>query len=132
MKLLSLIVALIMTMIFLQSCSNMNKQGGGNLIGSGAGALTESQIGENMNNQDRAIAERTAQQALEASPSGQRVAWKNPDSGHRGVIIFQKASENASGQYCREYTYSIIIGDRTEQAYGKACLQPDGAWKIVR
>ena len=156
MKLLSLVVALIITTTFLQSCSNMNKQGSGTLIGGGAGALIGSrfgkgegallatgigalagalignQIGKNMDDQDREIAERTAQQALEASPSGQRVAWKNPDSGHRGVIIPQKASKNASGQYCREYTHSVIIGGKTEQAYGKACRQPDGAWKIVR
>ena len=32
--------------------------------------------------------------------------------------------------YCREFQKQIIIDGRTEQAYGEACLQPDGTWKI--
>jgi len=32
--------------------------------------------------------------------------------------------------YCREFQKQIIIDGRTEQAYGEACLQPDGIWKI--
>lgn len=32
--------------------------------------------------------------------------------------------------YCREFQKQIIIDGRTEQAYGVACLQPDGTWKI--
>lgn len=35
------------------------------------------------------------------------------------------------GQYCREYIRTVTIGGRTQQAYGTACLQPDGAWKTV-
>lgn len=33
--------------------------------------------------------------------------------------------------YCREYTRSISIGGRTEDGYGRACLQQDGSWKVV-
>lgn len=32
--------------------------------------------------------------------------------------------------YCREFQKQIIIDGRPEQAYGEACLQPDGSWKI--
>ena len=33
--------------------------------------------------------------------------------------------------YCREYTQVVNIGGRNETAYGKACRQPDGQWKVV-
>jgi surface antigen len=33
--------------------------------------------------------------------------------------------------YCREYTRSVTIGNRAQDAYGTACQQPDGSWKIV-
>lgn len=32
--------------------------------------------------------------------------------------------------YCREFQKQIVIDGRTERAYGVACLQPDGTWKI--
>ena len=32
--------------------------------------------------------------------------------------------------YCREFQKQIIIDGRTEQAYGVACRQPDGIWKL--
>ncbi|MEQ8815186.1 MAG: glycine zipper 2TM domain-containing protein [Thalassobaculum sp.] len=38
----------------------------------------------------------------------------------------------ASGTYCREYTTRARVGGRTQEAYGTACRQPDGSWRIVR
>lgn len=43
-------------------------------------------------------------------------------------------AEDASaygGQQCREYTRTVYIGNRAQEAYGTACLQPDGSWMIV-
>ena len=37
----------------------------------------------------------------------------------------------SSGQMCREYTTRSWIGDDLQNVYGTACLQPDGAWRIV-
>lgn len=34
------------------------------------------------------------------------------------------------GRYCREYTQDVWVGGRMQQSYGRACLQPDGAWQI--
>lgn len=34
-------------------------------------------------------------------------------------------------EYCREYTRTVMIGGRTQEAYGTACYQPDGSWMIV-
>lgn len=42
-----------------------------------------------------------------------------------------KAQSYGGGDYCREYTRTVTIGNRREEAYGTACLQPDGQWQIV-
>ena len=34
--------------------------------------------------------------------------------------------------YCREYQRTVRIGGRERLSYGRACLQPDGTWKIVQ
>jgi hypothetical protein len=36
-----------------------------------------------------------------------------------------------SGDYCREYTRTVYIGNQRQEAYGTACLRPDGQWEIV-
>lgn len=36
-----------------------------------------------------------------------------------------------AGDYCREYTRNVYIGGRMQEAYGTACLQPNGDWMIV-
>lgn len=41
------------------------------------------------------------------------------------------AKAQSGGDYCREYTRTVTIGNRREEAYGTACLQPDGQWQIV-
>lgn len=41
-----------------------------------------------------------------------------------------QSSYVAGEQYCREYTQKVRIGDRIEESYGNACLQPDGSWQI--
>ncbi|PZQ48850.1 MAG: hypothetical protein DI551_00520, partial [Micavibrio aeruginosavorus] len=36
-----------------------------------------------------------------------------------------------ANDYCREYTRTVTVGNRVQDAYGTACLQPDGSWMIV-
>ena len=33
--------------------------------------------------------------------------------------------------YCREYTREIVIDGVTQTAYGTACMQADGSWRLV-
>ena len=70
--------------------------------------------------------------ALETAPSGQTVSWRNPDSGNSGTITPEPAVQRDSGEYCREYQQTITVAGRSEQAFGTACRQPDGSWKIVK
>ncbi|SMF18013.1 hypothetical protein SAMN06265365_10392 [Tistlia consotensis] len=36
-----------------------------------------------------------------------------------------------SGRYCREVNKVVTIGGHRQNAWGKACLQPDGSWEFV-
>ncbi len=69
---------------------------------------------------------------METGSSGQSVEWRNPDSGNYGYVTPERAFKNDQGQYCREYTQTVIVGGKQEKAYGKACRKPDGQWEIVK
>ena len=69
------------------------------------------------------------QQALEASPSGTVTQWKNPD-GATSTFVPQPAFQTSAGQICREFQQTVTIAGRPQQAYGTACRQPDGSWKL--
>lgn len=110
-------------------------KGSGQLLGVGigmmAGAVIGSEIGKSLDEYDRKLMQNSSQQALEYAPSGQAVEWKNPDSGHYGSITPIKTVK-VDNAYCREYQQKIVVGGKEEMAYGKACRQPDGQWKIVK
>lgn len=47
------------------------------------------------------------------------------------LAAFVAAPSDARADYCREYTRTVQIGGRTQDAYGTACQQSDGSWMIV-
>ena len=100
---------------------------GGALLG---GVLGNS-IGKSLDNADRAEYDRTSQKALETGQPGQTLPWKNSQSGNSGTITPQNYYQNADGQYCREYSQTIVVGGQKQDGYGKACRQSDGTWQIV-
>jgi hypothetical protein len=38
----------------------------------------------------------------------------------------------SDGTYCREFQHKVTIGGTVQASYGRACLQADGSWKIVK
>ena len=110
-------------------------KGDGRLVGVALGTLYGSLIGggigQSLDRADRLYMQRTTARSLESMPSGNTVAWNNPDSGNSGTVTPQRTFQTARGTYCREYQQTISVGGRTEDGYGTACRQPDGAWKVV-
>lgn len=105
--------------------------GAGWIVAAGlAGGLLGGAIGSHLDSKDKQLAAQTAARAFEDNHTGQPAAWKNPDSGNSGTITPTKTYQAASGQYCREYRQEIVVGNDKQQAYGTACRQPDGSWKI--
>lgn len=109
--------------------------GSGQLIATGAGVLVGgligSEIGRSMDEVDRMRANESVVQA-QSAPLGETITWNNPDSGNYGTITPTRDGTSSSGQYCREFQQSITVGGQTEQAYGTACRQPDGSWRMVQ
>ncbi|HKK14455.1 MAG TPA: RT0821/Lpp0805 family surface protein [Gammaproteobacteria bacterium] len=97
------------------------------IAGTIAGAYLGGQVGKYMDETDRI----KAQQALETNKTGQTSTWQNPDTGYDYTMTPTQTFKNNQDQYCREYTTKVNIGGETKTAYGTACRQPDGTWKVV-
>jgi hypothetical protein len=70
-----------------------------------------------------------AQIAATTAPIGERIYWREGGAG--GYVVATRDGTSASGRYCREFQQEVTIGGRAEQAYGTACLNPDGSWEVV-
>lgn len=95
------------------------------------GALIGSEIGRYLNDVDR-IRARDVNIMAQSAPIGQQINWSNPNSNRYGSTKATRDGYSESGKYCREFYQTISIGNRTEEAYGTACRQPDGSWQLVR
>jgi surface antigen len=40
-------------------------------------------------------------------------------------------AEPRNRPYCREYTHRVWVGNRVQDSFGTACLQPDGSWRVA-
>jgi len=104
----------------------------GTAIGAIAGALIGQEVGRTLDAADRAAMERNAQYSLENSRANETTTWRNPDSGRSGTFTPTRTYRAERGEDCREYTQTVLIDGEEQLAYGKACRQPDGRWKIVK
>lgn len=153
-----IIVILAATVLVLSGCAAGTgpKEGAGTLIGAGTGALLGSHvgsgkgrlvavaigtlagamigqdIGRSLDKADQIAMQQNAQYALEHAPTNTSTPWRNPDTGNSGQITPIETYQTSSGEYCREYQQTVWIGGQEQQAYGTACRQPDGTWKIIR
>jgi surface antigen len=63
----------------------------------------------------------------------QPVVWNNPKSGNSGSITpVREGKITSTGEYCREYETTISVAGKSEKAFGTACRQPDGTWRILK
>jgi len=101
--------------------------------GSLLGAFIGNNIGQSLDRADMNYYRKTSQFALEKNRINTTSTWSNPDSGNSGTITPTKTTLQSDNQtYCREFTQTIKIGNRTEEAFGNACRAPDGTWRIVQ
>ena len=56
---------------------------------------------------------------------------EQPQSIYVNQPVYYAQPPIAQNTYCREFTRTILIGNRWQQGYGNACLQPDGSWQLV-
>ena len=109
--------------------------GGGQLVAVGVGtllgAIMGSEVGKSLDRADRLAMQQATFDALEYGESGSTTSWTNPDSGNSGEIVPQPAVRRADNRYCREFWQTLTIAGEKQQAYGTACRQADGSWRII-
>ncbi len=99
---------------------------GGTLIGAALGGYVGSYL-DRMDRQDKVTLNKT----LEHQPTGQTVAWNNPDTNTAYAVTPTKTYMHQE-RYCREYQTEVVVGGNIEKAYGTACRKPDGQWEVVK
>lgn len=80
-------------------------------------------------NESQQRAHEAAQIRATSAPIGDTIVWNQ--AGATGGVTVVRDGYSSAGRYCREFQQSVTVGGRSEEAYGTACMQPDGAWEIV-
>jgi surface antigen len=99
-------------------------------LGTLAGAFLGREVGKSLDKADQAHMQR-AETAAQTAPVGQKISWSNPDSGNSGTVTPTREGRDQAGNQCREYQTTVTVGGKQEQAYGTACRQQDGSWKVI-
>jgi len=102
---------------------NLTAVAGGTLLG----FLVGGAIGRMMDDVDQ----HCIGQALEHGQDGQPIIWNDPDTGGRYEVVPKQTFQRSDGRYCREYTTTAVVGGKSQQTYGTACRQTDGAWELI-
>jgi surface antigen len=84
---------------------------------------------DNLNEEQIRYHEHAQIQAATA-PIGEMIIWDY--EGASGNVTALREGTDSRGNQCREFRQSVTIGNQIEEAYGIACLQPDGAWQMVQ
>lgn len=95
------------------------------IVGALAGAFIGNSVGRSMDEVDKLKTGR----ALESAPTGESVAWSNPDSGRRYEVTPTRTFYEGSGQPCREFTTEAWIDGKRESVVGTACRDESGTWR---
>ena len=113
---------------------NQFGKGKGNLVATALGAvvggIVGSEIGKALDDNDRRAAAEAELAALERGQSGVATPWRNPDSGHYGMVVPSKPYQ-VEARDCRDYTHTIYIQGEPQTMRGTACRNPDGTWHNV-
>jgi surface antigen len=113
---------------------NQFGKGTGNVVltalGAVAGAWLGNEIGSSLDTADQSKLNTAQTRAYEA-PVGKTISWTNPESGNSGTFTPVRNGKASDGSYCREFSQTVTVGGKKQEAYGQACRQPDGAWQIV-
>ena len=99
-------------------------------FGTFVGAILGGAIGAELSEADQIMAGRSLGDSLEYDQSGYTREWNNPDTGNSGTSMPTRTVTRADGTPCREFTTTVMIGGKEEEAYGTACRQADGSWKV--
>lgn len=105
--------------------------GGAIIAGVVLGGVAGAALTSRMTCEDQSYAYRTYYDGLNSRRPNSRHAWTNPRSGNRGDFYVNDYYGGPGGYECANFSQSIWIDGRPEEATGRACRQPDGTWAIA-
>ncbi len=103
-------------------------------VGAVIGASLGGAMGRSLDRQSQAMAGQATNRALTSS-ARETYYWDNPanaDGPAAGEVRVIRDGSNSTGQPCREYISTVRIAGQSQEAYGIACLQADGSWRITQ
>jgi Ni/Co efflux regulator RcnB len=101
----------------------------GIIIGGTAGAALTS----HMDCEDRSYAYRIYSSGFNDGRVNYNYRWRNPRNGHRGSFRIRRYYNDRYGFRCADFRQTLYyLGPNDRYRNGQACLQPNGAWVIVR
>ncbi len=94
------------------------------------------ELGEELTKEDKEIAGRTTDTALERNAPGETTAWSNPDSGAQGEVTpgptYVGETGATTGRECREIDVVVTPdGEPTKRGTRTACRKPNGDWEVL-
>jgi surface antigen len=104
-----------------------NQRAIGGIVG---GGLVMGEIGADLSRRERLAAIDAEYRALESSPAGQPVTWRDDRSGRSGTVTAAQPYRVGS-QDCRPYSHAVVAAGTTRDARGTACRNPDGSWTLL-
>jgi len=96
-----------------------------------AGGAVGASLTSHLSCDDQSYAYRTYAQGFGAGRPNAVYDWQNPRTGDRGELHVMDYYEDEDNFRCAAYSQTIYVGGRPQEARGRACQQPDGAWAIV-
>ncbi|MEC8460927.1 MAG: glycine zipper 2TM domain-containing protein [Pseudomonadota bacterium] len=105
-------------------------KGRGNTVNTVAGALIGSYIGEQIGKDIDAKNREKIAQVLETKPSGNQVAWKDPDT-HQSFVLVPKPSFKRAKRICRPFSLVVYMNNQQYVKNGIACRNRYGQWEVV-
>jgi surface antigen len=70
----------------------------------------------------------TVQRSLETAPDGEARGWRNPASGYGGLVRPVTTYVSDTGQFCRRYEETLLLGGDRASYRHEACRDADGYW----
>jgi surface antigen len=95
------------------------------------GAILDSAPGRNLTHGDYLYIQDATLRSLETALSDQTSSWCNPDTGNSGSVTPFAAEAPSTGQNFRAFRQTVMARGLTQQAFGTACRQSDGTWKLT-
>jgi surface antigen len=100
---------------------------GSDLINALNGGIIDPALQADLDASTRKRALEAEYKALEHTPAGQAVSWKNQGRGLRGEVVASQPYRVGS-QDCRQYTHTVYASGAPVAGRGTACRNIDGSW----